>query len=106
MGFAGLNATYSALVEVDVPPCEGEQLSRAQAKVGLENEGIYRVPFRDSLGIVLFERGYEVPHFGGREDAVAVQSRAHGVDNGGLSGARGVERGEVDGVGCEFESDA
>ena len=106
MGLAGLNATHSALVEVDVPPCEREQLSRAHAKVGLENEGVYRVLFGDSFGIVLFEHGYEVPHFVGREDAVAVQSRAHGVDNGGLSGACGVERGEVDGVGCEFESDA
>lgn len=73
--------------------------------MGLENEGVDRVLFRFPFRVVLFERVYEGAHFGGREDAVAVQSRAHGVDDGGLRGARGVERGEVNGVGCEFEGD-
>ena len=72
VGLAGLNATHCALVEVDVAPREREQLPRTHAKVGLENEGVYRIPFWDSFRVVLFECGYEGAHFGGGEDAVAV----------------------------------
>ena len=71
-GLAGFDAAHGARGKVDVPPCEGEQFPRAQAEVGLEDEGVYRVLFQFSFRVVLFERSYEGAHFGGREDAVAV----------------------------------
>ena len=71
-GLAGLNAAHSPRIEVDVAPGEREQLPRAQAEVGLEDQGVHCVLFWDAFCVVLFERCYEGAHFGGREDAVAV----------------------------------
>lgn len=106
VGLAGFDAAHGPLAEVDVAPREREQLSRSQAKVGLEDESVYCVSFGDSFRVVPFKRGDEIAHFLGREDAVSVQSCADGVCDGRVCGACGVEWGQVNGVGCELEGDA